>query len=120
MLQYGSLRPKETTHLRWHTIHFPVDLQRCSFVFVRHDAHHTPLQCIYDGPFSVLQRAAKYFTLDINGRQDTVSVDCLKPAFVDTEFGLLEEAQHRHLHIVGRSRKERVIRLSAKLLDTLA
>ena len=116
----AALRPKETTHHRRHTIHMPVDLQRCSFVFVRHDAHRTPLQCIYDGPFRVLQRAAKYFTLDINGRQDTVSVDRLKPAFVDTEFGLPEEAQHRHLHIVGRSRKGRVIRLPAKLLDTVA
>ena len=116
----AALRPKDTTHHRRHTIHMPVDLQRCSFVFVRHDAHRTPLQCIYDGPFRVLQRAAKYFTLDINGRQDTVSVDRLKPAFVDTEFGLPEEAQHRHLHIVGRSRKGRVIRLPAKLLDTVA
>ena len=116
----AALRPKETTHHRRHTIHMPVDLQRCSFVFVRHDAHRTPLQCIYDGPFRVLQRAAKYFTLDINGRQDTVSVDRLKPAFVDTEFGLPEEAQHRKLHIVGRSRKGRVIRPSAKLLDTVA
>ena len=67
----AALRPKETTHHRRHTIHMPVDLERCSFVFVRHNAHRTPLQCIYDGSFRVLQTAAKYFTLDINGRQDT-------------------------------------------------
>ena len=113
----AALRPKETTLHRRHTVHIPVDLECCSFFFFRHDAHRTPLQCIYDGPFRVLLRAAKYITLDINGRQDTVSVDSLKPAFVDTELGLPEEVQHRYLHILGRSRKGRVIRLPAKLLD---
>ena len=62
------------------------------FVFVRHDAHRTPLQCTYNGPFRVLERAAKYFTLDLRGKRDTVSVDRLKPAFVDADWGLHEES----------------------------
>ena len=44
-----------------------------------------------DGPFRVLERSAKYFSLDLGGRQDTVSIDRLKPAFLDTDFGLNEE-----------------------------
>ena len=53
-------------------------------------AHRTPLQCTYDGPFKVLERAAKFFTLDLNGRQDTVSVERLKPACLDADWGLGE------------------------------
>ena len=52
-------------------------------MFVRHDAVRKPLQPPYDGPFKVLQRADKFFILDINGKQDTVSLDHLKPAFLD-------------------------------------
>ena len=38
----------------------------------------------YDGPYRVVDRAEKYFTVDVKGRQDTVSVDRLKPAHLDT------------------------------------
>ena len=147
----AGLRPMETSHYRQHTAHMPVDLQSCTFVFVRHDAHRTPLRCTYDGPFRVLERAAKYFTLDLNGRRDTVSVDRLKPAFLDSDFGFHEERgsstdrlqqppvppppdrlqqppippspvqdkPHTPLRMVRRSRRGRVIRLPAKLLDTV-
>ena len=61
----------------------PADLMTCPFVFVRHDAVWAPLQAPYDGPFKVLARADKYFTLDMKGRQDSVSIDRLKPAYTD-------------------------------------
>ena len=75
----ATLRPKQTSHHGQQTSHVPVELQDCTFVFVRQDAHRTPLQCTYDGPFRVLERAAKYFTLDLHGKCDTVSVERLKP-----------------------------------------
>ena len=59
-------------------------LEEASHVFVRHDAVKKPLQQPYDGPFRVLKRSAKFYTLDLNGRQDTVSVDRLKPAHLDS------------------------------------
>ena len=86
----ARLRPKQTSHHRRPSTHIPAELWSCSFVFVRHDAHRIPLQCIYNGPFKVLERAAKFFTLDLNVRQDTVSVDRLKPAFLDADWGLGE------------------------------
>ncbi|XP_023242776.1 uncharacterized protein LOC111640921, partial [Centruroides sculpturatus] len=58
------------------------DLQTCSHVFVRHDAIRKPLQPPYDGPFQVLQRSDKTFRVNINGKEVTVTIDRLKPAFV--------------------------------------
>ena len=82
----AKIRPKQTTHHRRHIAYAPPELQNCKFVFVRHDAHRTPLQCTYDGPFRVVNRSVKFFTLDLHGKLDTVSVDRFKPAFVDPDF----------------------------------
>jgi len=58
-------------------------LTHCTHVFVRHDAVKKPLQKPYDGPFRVIRRSSKQYTLDMNGREDVVSIDRLKPAFQD-------------------------------------
>ena len=81
-----NLRAKPTTQHRHHTYRVPAALLTCTFVFVRRDAHRTPLQCPYDGLFRVLERTDKCYTLDIRGITDTVSIDRLKPAFVDADF----------------------------------
>ena len=54
-------------------IHVSKDLSSCTHVFVSHDAVRKPLQQPCDGPYRVLDK------IDINGRQDTVSLDRLKP-----------------------------------------
>ena len=64
-------------------------LSSASHVFVRHDAVKTPLQQPYDGPYKVFKRESKYFTLDIKGRQDTVSIDRLKPAHLDCQTDIV-------------------------------
>ena len=56
-------------------------LSKTLHVFVQWDALHEPLQHPYGGPYKVLKRTDKFFTLDINGTHDTVSVDCLKPVY---------------------------------------
>ena len=48
------------------------------YVFIRHDAHRSPVQSPYDSPF----RVPKYFLIEIGTGQDRVSVDRLKPAYV--------------------------------------
>ena len=63
--------------------YIPPDLATCTHVFVRHDAVRKPLRPPYDGPFRVVSRTDKYFTLDLNGRQDTVSIDRLKVAHIE-------------------------------------
>ena len=55
-------------------------------VFVRHDAIRKPLQPPYDDPYRVLKRADKRYTLDIAGRPEAVSLDCLKPAYLESDL----------------------------------
>ena len=63
----------------------PPNLKQSQFVFVRWDAHRTPLQRPYEGPFKVMQAGDKTFTIDRGGKKEVISVDRLKPAFIDLE-----------------------------------
>ncbi|KAG8181039.1 hypothetical protein JTE90_024785 [Oedothorax gibbosus] len=56
-----------------------------SHVFVRRDSVKKPLQPPYDGPFKVLDRTDKTFTLDINTKRSVINIDRLKPAFIIAE-----------------------------------
>ena len=79
-----SLRPMPVQrHGERHTFVFK-DLSTCSHVFRRHDAVRKPLQSPYDGPFQVIRRSDKGFELNIRGRNVTVSIDRLKPAYIAT------------------------------------
>lgn len=42
-----------------------------------------PLTPNYSGPYQVIQKAPKYFTIDIADKHQTVSIDRLKPAHID-------------------------------------
>ena len=64
-------------------VHVSNTLSSSSHVFIRNDAVKKPLQQPYNGPYKVLKRSDKYYTIDINGKQDTVSIDRLKPAHID-------------------------------------
>ncbi|GFN79016.1 pro-pol polyprotein, partial [Plakobranchus ocellatus] len=57
-------------------------LHSSKFVYVRKDSHKHPLQRPYDGPYLVLDKSDKFFTVDIKGRPETISIDRLKAAFV--------------------------------------
>ena len=64
-------------------VYVPSDLQTCSHVWLRCDAVRRALQPAYEGPFRVIARKDKIFKIDRNGRFETVSIDRLKPAYVD-------------------------------------
>jgi cleavage and polyadenylation specificity factor subunit 1 len=61
------------------------DLSTAKHVFVRVDSVRRPLQQPYQGPFLILSRSEKYFTVDVNGKSCTISIDRLKPAHILAE-----------------------------------
>ena len=93
----SSPSPDYVTRLRTHMSNLPFiptrktrrptqisdDLNDCVAVFVRHDAVRKPLQPPYDGPYRVIRRTEKYFVINRNGKEDSVSIDRLKPAHTD-------------------------------------
>ena len=58
-------------------------LHTCTHVFVWHDAIRKLLQAPYDGPYEVVTRNKKHFTVNIKGCKEVTSVDWLKPAYLD-------------------------------------
>jgi len=54
-------------------------LHEADFVYVRRGGVAPPLAPAYSGPYRVLRRHAKFFILEVGGREDSVSVDRLKP-----------------------------------------
>lgn len=64
-------------------VYLPHKLQDCDFVFIRNDAVRRPITPAYIGPYRVLKRADKYFQIQKGIRTDNVSIDRLKPAFLE-------------------------------------
>ncbi|KAK7491960.1 hypothetical protein BaRGS_00016806 [Batillaria attramentaria] len=75
------LPPAPTFHGK-QPVYVPSNLASTGFVYVRHDAHRHPLQRPYDGPYRITDANDKYYTVDIKGRSEKLSVDRLKTAFV--------------------------------------
>ncbi|GFY41320.1 uncharacterized protein TNIN_30001 [Trichonephila inaurata madagascariensis] len=59
------------------------DLKDCSHVFVRTGSVRRSLQPPYHGPYKVISRSDKVFTLFIKGKNVNVSIDRFKPCFSD-------------------------------------
>jgi hypothetical protein len=57
----------------------PPGLLAAKFVYIQKGGSVPPLSPPYEGPFSVVEAGSKFFTVDISGRRETVSVDRLKP-----------------------------------------
>lgn len=60
-------------------------LPSCSLVFVRRDASRSSLQSPYEGPYRVIERFKKYYSVEIRGKSKHISIDRLKPAFTNIE-----------------------------------
>ncbi|ROT85280.1 gag pol polyprotein [Penaeus vannamei] len=63
--------------------YLPKLIHSCKYVFVRNDAHRSPLTRPYRGPYAVLERNPKAYRLSIGGKSDWVSIDRLKPAYLE-------------------------------------
>lgn len=60
--------------------YFPPGLHTAPTALLRTDAHRTPLQPPYTGPYPVLSRGDKHVTLQVNGRPYVAAWDRVKPA----------------------------------------
>ncbi|KAJ8721092.1 hypothetical protein PYW08_006557 [Mythimna loreyi] len=81
----AMLTPRPTS---WHStspFYVPRDLHLSSHVFLRKDYVRSSLEPPYAGPYKVLQRQAKYFTIEVQGKPNNVSIDRLKPAYMMRE-----------------------------------
>ena len=79
----GKFAPLTTTHRSCRKTYIPKDLSSSTHVFIRTDCHSKPLSAPYTGPYKFLQRRPNSFLLDIHGKHNWTSIDCLKPAFLD-------------------------------------
>ena len=91
-----SFKPVRLRHPDVRKSYIDPALLTCSHVFVRYDGVKTPLQRPYDGPYLVIERGNKHFSLDIRGRLDTVSIDRLKPAYL----GINQNIAFQHINEV--------------------
>ncbi|UYV63627.1 hypothetical protein LAZ67_2005063, partial [Cordylochernes scorpioides] len=80
--QMELLKPLNEKHHSKTKVFVHKDLKICSHVFIRTDRVKKPLEPPYEGPFPVLERTDKYFTLKVKGKNVTTSIDRLRPAYL--------------------------------------
>ena len=68
-------------------VYVPRELRDASHVLIRRDGYKPPLVPPYDGPFAVSRRTDKTVTVLRNGREDTIAIDRVKPAFIESPAG---------------------------------
>ena len=78
----GQLTPPPVSHHGSDRVNVPQSLQTCQYVFVQRGLKSV-LRPPYEGPFKVISRNDKTLTIDYNGRSETVSLDRVKPAYLD-------------------------------------
>lgn len=84
----SSLKATPPRPLPESTVDVSRALQDATHVFIRQDAVRKPLQPPYKGPYKVLDRSSHYFTVDVNGHTDTITLNRLKPAYTNNSLCL--------------------------------
>ncbi|GFX82971.1 transposon Ty3-G Gag-Pol polyprotein [Trichonephila clavipes] len=77
-----SLNPVSTAQHGTQNIYINPSLKTCSHIFLRSDKVNPPLTPPYTGSHLVISRNDKNFIIDLNGKQSTVSIDRIKPAYL--------------------------------------
>ncbi|GFT53390.1 retrovirus-related Pol polyprotein from transposon 412 [Nephila pilipes] len=73
-------------HPDHHTIFGSKDLATCSHVFLRTDSLKNGLQPPYEGPYKVVNRTERVFWILRHGKEVSVNIDRLKPAYIPKEM----------------------------------
>ena len=67
------------------TMNISKSLTEQTHAFIRVDNVKPPLTPPYTDPYVILQRTPKAYKLDLGNKQDWISLDRLKPAYVDED-----------------------------------
>ena len=97
----GNLVPTPTSCHGTTRPQVPKSLLTCEYVFVQRGLKSV-LRPPYEGPFKVLTRKDKTFTIAYNGREEVVSIDRLKPAHLSLDFQVPQPTIRKR----GRPRKQ--------------
>lgn len=97
----GKLRPQKVKIYAANPIFVHKLLSTAKQVFVRHDGTKRLLQQTYDGPFPVPASNENTFTIQMNGREVIISIECLKPTYMVNEH--LAEDEHSTPATTGKS-----------------
>ncbi|KAK3889024.1 hypothetical protein Pcinc_006900 [Petrolisthes cinctipes] len=81
----GKLAPCKQTYKPPDHCYIPRDLHSTKHVFLRTDAQTSPLTPPYSGPYEVIERRKKVFLRRIKCSNDWVSIDRLKPAYLQDD-----------------------------------
>lgn len=89
-----KLTPQPT---KWHSnqpFYVPKDLDTTTHVFLRQGQSRRPLEAPYTGPYKVLKRGKKTFDIEIKGKNVTVTIDRLKPAYITKDDDKSSKLEH--------------------------
>ncbi|GBM55290.1 Transposon Ty3-G Gag-Pol polyprotein [Araneus ventricosus] len=124
--QMETVGPRTTRRNSSRHIFVHKDLQNCSHVFQRIGRVRKQLESPYEGPFPVIERKDKYFTINIKGKNVNVSLDSLKPAYIlaednskvtTTDHIKLQTSDNKPDLTQKQSRTGRTIRLPVRFKD---
>lgn len=80
-----QMQPVPIEHKNKSKVFIHPELKHSKFVFIRCDRVKTPLQSSYEGPYLILEKQDKFFKLRVNNNDKNISIDRLKPAYVQNE-----------------------------------
>jgi len=84
--QFSAIHSSLTKIKSHYSHHIDDQLKTCSHVWLRNDFVRGPPQPEYSGPYKVVQRIDKIFTINVKDSLKTVSIDRLKVAHLPNEL----------------------------------
>jgi len=81
------LPPPSSRHCKASS-YIPKVMAKAKYVFVRKDSHCKPLERPYEGPFQVIEMNAKTVKIQKGVKEELISIDRVKPAFIDPDTSL--------------------------------
>lgn len=74
-----------STHGNHKSFYLPKDIWTSEYIFLRRGPEKRSLQSPYTGPYKVIERNNKTFKIEVQGKEVTVTIDRVKPAYLTYE-----------------------------------